>query len=305
MICEDSGASNPIALSQASGQGIRSDPPAPAPVPEHRIRPGRAWLDLGLGELFAARTLIGAFAHRALTLRYRQTLLGVGWVVLQPLLSSGVLALVFGHFAGLASARGAPYLLGVYAGLLPWLLFSQSAQRAALILATERTLLTKTWLPRMVLPLSSIAALTVDVLVALAFFVVLASLCGSPPGVQALWLPLLFVPVLAFVTGVTLLLSVLNVYYRDVRNAVPFLLQIGFFVTPIAYGAERVRGGWAWLLWLNPLAGQVEAFRWALLAQSAPFPHALHLASCALSLAVLVVGLVAFRRVERTLADVI
>jgi lipopolysaccharide transport system permease protein len=215
------------------------------------------------------------------------------------------LALVFGHFAGLASAQGAPYLLSVYAALLPWLLFSQSAQRAALILATERTLLTKTWLPRMVLPLSSIAALTVDVLVALAFFAVLATLCGNAPGAQALWLPLLFVPVLAFVTGATLLLSVLNVYYRDVRNAVPFLLQIGFFVTPIAYGAERVHGGWAWLLWLNPLAGQVEAFRWALLGHGAPFPHGLHLASCALSFVVLAVGVVVFRRVERTLADVL
>lgn len=304
MMCEDSGPSEAAALAQPERTPSRPAPGA-APGPEHRIRPERPWLELGLVELFAARELLAAFTGRALTLRYRQTLLGAAWVVLQPLLSSGVLALVFGHFAGLGSARGAPYLLGVYAALLPWLLFSQSAQRAALILATERTLLTKTPMPRMALPLSSIAALAVDGLVALAFFGVLAVLLGQPPSAQALWLPLLWLPVLAFTTGATLLLSVLNVYYRDVRNAVPFLLQVGFFVTPIAYPAERVQGGWAALLWLNPLAGQVEAFRWALLAPGAAFPGALWAASSALSALVLLVGLVVFRRFEPELADVI
>jgi lipopolysaccharide transport system permease protein len=305
MICEDSGQSNALELSQLGNDRIGEDQGRLARI-EHRICPQRPWLDLGLVELFGARELIALFARRALTLRYRQTLLGVGWAVLQPLLSSGVLALVFGHFAGLSGAQqDTPYVLSVYAALLPWLLFAQSAQRAALILASERTLLTKTWMPRMVLPLSSIAALCVDVLVALAFYLLLATLCGRPPGLNALWLPLLFVPALAFTTGVTLLLSVLNVYYRDVRNALPFLLQVGFFLTPVAYAAERVPGAWSGLLWLNPLAGQVEAFRWALLGQGGEFPRALWLASCALSLLSLVLGVVVFRRVERELADVI
>jgi lipopolysaccharide transport system permease protein len=267
------------------------------------ITPHRGFFDLGLTELFHARELMWRFALRGLTLRYRQTALGIAWVVLQPLLASGLLALVFGTFAGLSSI-GTPYVLTVYAGLLPWTLFSQTIARGSMILIGDRNLVTKTWMPRMALPLSAIGAVLVDVLVGLVFFVPLSFAYGRVPSLNMLALPLLLLPALALCAGLVLIASALNVYYRDVQQTIPFLLQLIFFASPIAYTAERIPGRWAFLLRANPLAGHIDAFRWALLGHS-PFPFAAWSWSCALSFALLAAGVLGFRSVERSLSDVI
>lgn len=268
------------------------------------IQPEQGFLDLGLAELFQARELIWSFTRRGLTLRYRQTLLGIAWVVLQPLFASGVLALVFGTFAGLSTNKGTPYLLTVYAGLLPWMLFSQSIQRAGGILVTDRSLITKTYMPRMVLPLSSVLAVCVDVTIALACFLPIAFAYGVAPTLNVLALPVLFLPLLALTIGASLICAALNVYYRDVQQTIPFVMQVVFFASPIAYGAERITGVWAPAMRANPLAGQIEAFRWALLGGES-FPLELWGVSCVVSLVVLAIGVLGFRRVERSLADVI
>ncbi len=267
------------------------------------IRPERGWLDLGLCELAQARDLIWRFALRGLTLRYRQTALGIGWVVLQPLLASGLLALVFGTFAGLSSQK-TPYVLTVYVGLLPWTLFSQSIQRGGMVLVGERNLVTKTWVPRMALPLASILPVCVDVAVALLCFVPLALSYQLPLTLHALALPLLLLPTLMLCAGTVLIVAGLNVYYRDVQQTIPFVLQLLFFASPVAYTAERITGHWAFVLQANPLVGQIEACRWALLGGGS-FPLHGWLSSCALSALVLIVGVVGFRRIERSLADVI
>lgn len=267
------------------------------------ITPHRGFFDLGLGELLRARGLLWSFGLRSLTLRYRQTAFGVGWALLQPLLTSGVLALVFGTFAGL-STHDTPYLLTVYAGLLPWTVISQTIVRGGFILVGERNLVTKTWLPRMALPLSAIVAVLVDFFVALACFVLLSLALGHAPALPLLALPLLLVPVLALSAGAVLVVAALNVYYRDVQATIPFLLQLAFFASPIAYPAAQISGRWAPLLLANPLAGHIEAFRWALLGQAA-FPTELWLTACVGSFIVLTVGVFAFRRVEHALSDVI
>ena len=267
------------------------------------ITPRSGRQGLGLRALWQAREVVWRFAARSLTLRYRQTALGIAWVALQPVLTSGVLALVFGRFAGLSS-RGAPYLLTVYAGLLPWLLFSQVIARGGVSLVSERTLVTKSALPRMALPLSSLVAVTVDLGVALAFFFLLAASQGLAPGLQLLTLPLLMLPLFALCAGCVLIVAAANVYYRDVQQTIPFLLQVGFFASPIAYPMERVTGAWARLLYANPITGQAEAFRWALLG-GRDFPLEPWAWSCAVSALLLVLGLVYFRRVDQELADVI
>src|SRR5262245_32830177 len=205
------------------------------------ITPRRGLFDLGLGELWRARELVLRFALRSLTLRYRQTVLGIAWVALQPLLTSGVLALVFGRFAGLSTGR-TPYLLTVYAGLLPWILFSQVVQRGGMSLVSDRNLVTKTSIPRMTLPLASIVAVATDFAVALLLFALLATAYGIAPELRSLLVVPLLVPVLALCTGAVLIVAGLNVYYRDVQQAIPFVLQIAFFASPIAYPAERMRG---------------------------------------------------------------
>ena len=240
---------------------------------------------------------------RDVQLRYRQTALGVAWAVLQPLLSMLVFSVFFGALARMPS-DGVPYPLFAYCGLLPWQLFAFALTSSAGSLTANERLVTKVYFPRLILPLSSVLAGVVDF--ALAFLLLLPRLLayGVRPGPALVWLPLFGLLALLAAIAVGLGLGALNVRYRDVRHALPFLTQLWLFATPIAYPSSLVPERYRALMGLNPMAGVVEGFRWALLDAPAP-PLAMLALSTLVVLLGLACGLLYFLRVERSFADVI
>ncbi len=267
------------------------------------VRPSRGWLTLNLGELWRYRELMGFFVWRDLKVRYKQTLLGASWAIIQPLFTMVVFSLFFGKLAKVPSDN-VPYPIFSYAALLPWQLFAKALTDASRSLVRGRNMLTKVYFPRLVLPLASVLAGVVDF--AIAFLVLLGMMWyyHVPLRPQA-WTVLLFLP-LALITalGVGLWLSALNVLYRDVGYALPFLTQAWMFITPIAYSSTLVPAKWRLIYALNPLAGVVNGFRWALLGTPTG-PDASMAVSVAVALVVLVSGLFFFRRMERMFADVV
>jgi len=268
-----------------------------------RIAPSRGWSALRLHELWEYRDLFLILASRDVKLRYRQTALGVLWVILQPLLASLIFAVIFGRLANLPS-EGKPYLLYVYAGLLPWNLFAGSLQRAGNSLVHEARLISKVYFPRMVVPVASSAAVLVDFLVALAVMAGIMGVYRVFPTWHLLGLPAILLLVLLISVGASLWLSALNVYYRDFMYAIPFIIQVWLFASPVVYSAGMIPEEWRWFYSLNPLAGVIDGFRWALLG-AGEFP-ALSLGISFLGAVPLFVGgAYVFRRVERRFADVI
>lgn len=278
---------------------------APAsPRPRHiRIQPSRGWAGLDLRELWAFRDLFITLAVRDVKLRYRQTALGVVWVILQPLSAALIFALIFGRLANLPS-DGVPYLLFVYAGLLPWNFFSGALQRAGNSLTGAAGLISKVYFPRIIVPIASTGAVLIDFLVSASVMVVLLGIYRVAPTWRLLALPLLVVLLLVIATGVSLVLAALNVYYRDFMYALPFVIQIWMYVSPLVYAGSVVPEDWQLLYALNPLAGVIDGFRWSLLG-TGPFP------ALSVGLATIVGCLLfasstlVFRRVERSFADVV
>lgn len=271
--------------------------------PVVRIEPSRGWVSLHLGELWRYRELLYFLVWRDVKVRYKQTVLGVGWAILQPVATMAVFSLFFGRLAAMPS-DGVPYPLFSFAALVPWTFFAQGIQQSANSLVGSQNLIQKVYFPRLALPVATVLAGLVDF--ALAFLVLLAMMIatGHPPGPSLLWtIPLL---VLSLVTalGAGLWLSALHVRYRDVRYVVPFLIQIWLLATPIAYPSSLLPEPWRTVYGVNPMVGVVEGFRWALLGtDTAPGP-AVAVSSLA-ALALLAGGLLYFRRTERTFADVI
>ncbi len=273
------------------------------------IEPSRGWVALRLRDLWEYRELLYFLVWRDVKLRYKQTLLGAAWAILQPSLTMVVFTIFFGRLAGIGS-EGVPYPVFSYAALLPWTFFAQGLTQSSNSLVGSSHLITKVYFPRLVIPLASILAGTVDFALA---FVVLAGLMafyGIAPTVAMAALPALLV--LAFVTalGAGTWLSALNVEYRDVRFVVPFFVQIWLFVTPVIYPAKAVMGKLqelglpGWLYGLNPMVGVVEGFRWALLGIGTP-PGPVIWASAVVAVILLITGAAYFRRVEKTFADVV
>jgi lipopolysaccharide transport system permease protein len=255
-----------------------------------------------LGDVWRYRELLLFLTWRDIKVRYRQTALGAGWAILQPVLTMLVFSVVFGRLAKLPS-DGLPYPIFVYCGLLPWQLFAFALVNSANSLVASERLVSKVYFPRLVVPIASVLAGLVDFLVA---FVVLFGLMlhyGRVPPATVVVLPLLVLMTLGAATAVGIGLSALNVRFRDVRHALVFLTQFWLFATPIAYSSALVPEAWRPMLALNPMAGVVEGFRWALLGVGEPG------AMLPVSLAVIVLGLTAslayFARVERTFADVL
>jgi lipopolysaccharide transport system permease protein len=277
--------------------------PPPATVARIRIQPSRGWSALNLGELWTARELLLLLAARDVRLRYKQTILGVAWVVLQPLMAALIFAVIFGRFANLPS-DGIPYVLFVYAGLLPWTLFAGAVQRASSSLVSESSMISKVYFPRMVIPVASTAAVLVDFVIALGVFGVLMLVYRVTPGWHLLVLPAVVLLVFLFATGMSLWLSALNVYYRDFAHALPFVLQIWLYASPVVYAVSLVPEVWRGLYSLNPMVGGIEAFRWALLGVG-PFPWLSVGLSTAITVVLTVMGAFVFRRVERAFADVV
>jgi len=284
-------------------ESTRRGAPSHERRPVVRIEPARGWVSLELGELWRYRELLYFLVWRDVKVRYKQTVLGVGWAILQPVATMIVFSLFFGGLAGVPS-DGLPYPVFSFAALVPWTFFSQGLLQSANSLVASQNLLTKVWFPRLAIPLATVLAGVVDF--ALAFVVLLFLMLGYgiTPTWQVVWLPLLLL--LAFVTslGVGLWLSALNVQFRDVRYLVPFVTQLWLFATPIAYPGSLLSEPWRTLYGINPMAGVVEGFRWALLGTgTAPGP--MLAVSAAVALALLLSGALYFRRMERTFADVI
>ncbi len=282
---------------------------AGAGVPVIRIRPTGGWRFLDLGELWRYRELIYLFTWRDIKVRYKQTAIGAAWAVIQPLLTMLVFSLFFGRFARMPS-ENLPYPVFVYTGLVLWTYFANSLTAATNSLVEHRATITKIYFPRIVLPLSSVLgglvdlAFTLIVLVAMVLFyqhkgVVEFSITGA---VWAIPLFLLFAAATAF--GVGLWFSALNVQYRDVRYVMGFLIQIWFFSTPIVYSSAMVPQRWRALYGLNPMVGVIEGFRGALFGKEVSCQGSLAV-SILMMMVILAGGILYFRRMERTFADVV
>jgi lipopolysaccharide transport system permease protein len=267
------------------------------------IRPSKGWVPLHLRDLWQYRELIFFLAWRDIQVRYKQTALGVAWAVIQPVFIMIVFSIFFGRLAGIPS-DGLPYPIFAYCALVPWQLFAHSLAESSNSLVANQNLITKVYFPRLVIPLSAVLAGLVDFMIA---FVVLIGMMGYYQilPTQAVWsLPLFVLLAVALAMGVGLWLSALNVQYRDVRYTIPFLTQMWLFATPIAYPSSLVPEPWRALYGVNPMAGVVEGFRWALLG-TGKAPGALLAVSVLVTMLILLSGLYDFRRMERTFADVV
>ena len=283
-------------------------PTYPAP-PVLVIRPTRGWVSLKLPELWAHRELLFFLVWRDVKVRYKQTLFGAAWAILQPLAAMVVFTIFFGRLAKVGS-DGLPYPLFSYAGLLPWTFFAQGLSQSSESLVGSSNLIRKVYFPRLVIPGANVLAGLVDFALAFAVLLAMMAYYGVRPSATALLLPLFLLLAFATTLGVGTWLSALNVQYRDVRYVVPFFIQLWLFVTPVIYPMSQVTGRLrelhlpAWIYGLNPMVGVVEGFRWALLG-SGERPGPVILASAATAVVWLVSGVFYFRRVERTFADVV
>lgn len=271
-------------------------------APELVLEPGRTsrryWSDL-----WRYRELLGFLAWRDIKVRYKQTVLGLAWALLQPLVTMGIFSFVFGVLAGMG--RGDPsYPLVVMAGVLPWQLFSAALTGASASLVANAHLVSKVYFPRLIVPLSTLGVALVDFVVALALYAGMAAWFGAAPGWRVLLLPAFTGCALLIALGAGLWLSALTVRYRDFRFVVPFLLQVGVFLSPVGFRTD-VLPNWRDLLALNPMTGVIEGFRWCLLDTGAGFYWPGFVTSMAVGLFLLGSGLWFFRRTERGFADVI
>ncbi len=267
------------------------------------IEPSTGWVALKLGELWQYRELIYFLTWRDIQVRYRQTALGVAWAVLQPVLTMLIFSVVFGKLANLPS-DGLPYPVFSFAALLPWQLFSGALTRAGTSLVGSANLLTKVYFPRLIIPISAVAAGLVDFVIAFAVLIVLMLYYGIRPGVAILWVPVLVAFSLASALAVGLWLSALNVKYRDVQHLIPFLVMAWMYASPVAYSANMIpHGKWRLLYSLNPMTGVIQGFRWALTGGEPP--SEMIIVSGVVVLVLLTGGLFYFRRMERIFADVV
>ncbi len=267
------------------------------------IKPSSGWAALQLKDLWQFRDLLVILMMRDVKLRYKQTALGVVWVILQPLIASLIFAIIFGRFAGLPSS-GVPYLLFVYAGMLPWNLFAGALQRAGNSLVGDSKLISKVYFPRMVIPVASSAAVLVDFGVALVvmFALLLIEQWQLTPNVLAV--PFLLVLLLVISIGVSLFISALNVYYRDFMYALPFVIQVWMYASPVVYSADLIPNLVKPFYAINPLVGIIDGFRWALLGIG-DFPAVSLALSLVIAIVLFVAGGLVFQRVEQNFADVI
>lgn len=267
------------------------------------IRPSRGWVPIDLRDLWAYRELLVFFVWRDVTVRYKQTVLGLAWAIIQPVFVMVVFSVFFGHLARIPS-DGVPYPVFAYSGLVPWMYFSNALSSASNSLVQQERMITKVYFPRLVLPLSATLAGLVDFAIAFSVLLGLMFYYGIVPTIAIVSLPLFVLLAAATAWSASLWLSALNVQYRDVRHAISFVIQFWLFATPIAYPTSLVPERWRALYGLNPMAGVVEGFRWALLGTGqAPGPL---LGVSLLSVAALMVGgLFFFKRLERTFADVV
>lgn len=267
------------------------------------IEPSRRWGSLNFRELWEYRELLIMLAMREVQLRYRQTLLGVAWVVLQPLLTTLIFTFIFGGLLG-ASSENVRYELFAFAGLIPWNVFSQSLQRGGVSLTRDLRLITKIFFPRVIIPMANALSTLVDFAVSFVILIILLVIYRVPITWSFLSLPLILALTLLLSIGMGVIFAALNVYYRDFTYVLPFLIQVWLFVSPLAYSSSIIPKNWEWVYSLNPMAGIIDGFRWAVFGTIA-FPARAMGYSVVVSVLVFTIGMLVFRRLERSFADVI
>ena len=273
-----------------------------APAFELTIRPRKGWQPVDFKEIFLYRELLAFLVWRDIKIRYRQTLLGGLWAVLQPLIAMLIFTFVFNRMAGVKS-DGPPYPLFAFAGLAPWTFFSTAVSQSSNSLVTNQQLVSKVYFPRVFIPLGAAGALLLDLCFSLGLLAVLMIYYRWPVTTNILLLPIFIVAAVLSASGSGLILSALNVSFRDIKYAVPFMIQLGIFVTPVIYPIRYIPPRWQMLMGLNPMAGVVIGFRHALLGTEASWQ--LMGMSLAVSVILFVFGLFIFRRMERRFADII
>ena len=284
------------------GSGPNADARRQLPERVVVIEARHGWRELGLAELWSHRELMFFFVWRDLKVRYRQTVFGASWAVLQPVLLMLVFTATVGRIAGVGPAN-IPYPLFAFAGLVPWTLFASSLAGASNSLVNAEGIITKVYFPRLLLPFAAVGSFLVDYVIAMVVLALLMVYFGVTPSIAVLWLPLFTLFALVTALGVGTWLAAINVRYRDVKYVVPFLIQTWMFASPVIYASTLIPKEWHWLYALNPMTGVLEGSRWALLGGERP--DELILVSAAASLLVLASAVVYFRRTEQTFADVI
>lgn len=277
--------------------------PHAARPPVFVVTPPRGWVSLHLRDLWEYRELLYFLVWRDVKVRYKQTLLGILWVVLQPFMTMVVFSIFFGHLGQMPS-DGLPYPIFTYTALLPWQLFAGAVAASSTSLVLNQDLLTKVYFPRLVVPLAAVLVGLVDFSIAFVVLLGMMGYYGIYPTTAVICVPLLVLLALAAAFAVGVWLAALNVQYRDVQYTLPFLIQFWLFLTPIAYSSSLVPERWRALYSMNPLVGVVDGFRWALLGQTTPLPVSLAVSVVVTGL-VLFGGLVYFKRMESTFADVV
>src|SRR6267378_4482331 len=268
-----------------------------------RIEPPRGLFELRLREVWAYRELLYFFVWRDVKIRYKQTVIGVLWVVIQPVLTMLIFTLFFGRLAKLAP-QGLPAPVFYFSALVPWTYFAYALQMTTNVVVDNQRLITKVYFPRLILPISAALSGLVDFAIGFVVLAIFTCAYGIRPTLAALWLPALLLLAVFTALGVGLWLSALNALYRDVRYVIPFLVQFWMFASPVAYPSTLVPERWRWLYGLNPMAGVIEGFRWALTGQGQP-PNLLLAASAAAVVLLVAGGVVYFQKMEATFADVV
>jgi len=289
---------------------------APLPVEEIVIEAGKTerqyWRDL-----WRFRELFAVLSWRDIAVRYKQTVIGIAWAIIQPLLSMVIMTVIFGKVADLPSEGNAPYAIMVFAGMLPWYFFANSLSSASMSMVGNANLISKIYFPRMIVPASAVITSFVDFLVSFVMMLVLMAIYQFPPGWPMLTLPLFVVVAFFAAMGPGLLITALNVKYRDFRYVIPFIVQFGLYVSPVGFSDDYVReklfeifgntwGEWAFLGYsANPMVGVIDGFRWAILGGDSAIYWPGFLVSLGFVAGFLWLGIWYFRRTERTFADII
>ena len=276
---------------------------APASLPHIRIEPTHGWVALQLRELWRYRELLYFLTWRDIKVRYKQTVLGAAWAVIQPFMTMVVFSLFFGRLAQIPS-DGIPYPIFSYAALVPWTFFANGLSQSSNSLVGSANLIKKVYFPRLAVPIATILSGVIDFVLAFLVLLVMMFFYGIVPTANVVWLPIFLLLALVTSLGAGLWLSAMNVQFRDVRYVVPFLVQLWLFATPIAYPSSIIPEPWRTLYAVNPMVGVVEGFRWALLGvETRPGPMVI--VSAIAAGALLVSGAFYFRRMEKTFADVV
>jgi len=290
------------ALSENSALDVTQHSALSEEPPVIRIRPSRNWVALNLRDVWAYRELLYFLTWRDVKVRYKQTALGAAWAIIQPLFAMLIFALFFGKLAGIPS-DGVPYPIFAFVGLLPWTFFANAVTNSGNSLVGSSNLITKVYFPRMIIPGAAVAAGLVDFAIAFVILAVLVIYYGVALTWSALMLPVLVLMTAVLALAIGMLTSGLNVKYRDVRHALPFMIQLWFFATPIVYPTTIVPERWRWVMALNPMSGIIDGYR------ASVFGSGIDIRGLAISagvtLALLVYSAYAFRRMEKTFADIV